>query len=55
MKLLATIAVSALLVPATPGLASEAGSPSNTATALGNSLPATPQDHGETVPPVRSR
>jgi hypothetical protein len=43
MKLLAFVAVAALLVPASPGLASETDSHSFTATASSNSLLATPQ------------
>lgn len=43
MKLLASIAVSSLLVPPSPGLASESDSHPVTGTASSNGLPATPQ------------
>ena len=49
MKLLASIAVSGLLVPASPGLASEADSRSFTDTAITSSLPAAPQFHGGVI------
>lgn len=43
MKLLASLAFSTLLVPASPGLASETDSHPFTGTAISDSLPATPQ------------
>ena len=49
MKLLSSIAFAALLVPASPGLASAPDSRSFTDTAISSSLPAAPQFHGGTA------